>query len=52
MKTQNPPLLDWRPLKRLDVYGAVKFSQLTGGLASGFFHTTSIAPTAGLRLTF
>ena len=45
-------LLDWRPLKRLDVYGGVLFSQLTGGLASGFFHTTSIAPTAGLRLTF
>jgi hypothetical protein len=28
------------------------FSQVAGGLASGFFHTTNIAPTAGLRLTF
>jgi predicted porin len=45
-------LLDWRPLKRLDVYGGVMFSQVTGGLASGFFHTTNVAPTAGLRLTF
>jgi predicted porin len=45
-------LLDWRPLKRLDVYGGVMFSQVTGGLASGFFHTTNVAPTVGLRLTF
>jgi predicted porin len=45
-------LIDWRPLKRLDVYAGVLFSQVTGGLASGFFHTTNIAPTAGLRLTF
>ncbi|WP_158818707.1 porin [Methylocapsa sp. S129] len=45
-------LLDWRPFKRLDVYAGVMFSQVTGGLASGFFHTTNIAPTAGLRLTF
>jgi predicted porin len=45
-------LLDWRPLSRLDVYGGVMFSQVAGGLANGFIHTTSIAPTAGLRLTF
>jgi predicted porin len=45
-------LIDWRPFKRLDVYGGVMFSQVTGGLASGFFHTTAVAPTAGLRLTF
>jgi predicted porin len=45
-------LLDWRPFKRLDVYGGVMFSDITGGLASGFFHTANIAPTAGLRLTF
>jgi predicted porin len=45
-------LIDWRPFKRLDVYGGVLFSQVSGGLASGFFHTTNVAPTAGLRLTF
>jgi hypothetical protein len=45
-------LLDWRPLKRLDVYAGVMFSQAAGGLASGLFHTSNIAPTAGLRLTF
>jgi predicted porin len=45
-------LIDWRPLKRLDVYAGVIYSQVTGGLASGFFHTSNVAPTAGLRLTF
>ena len=45
-------LIDWRPFKRLDVYAGIEFSQVSGGLASGFFHTTAIAPTAGLRLSF
>jgi predicted porin len=45
-------LLDWRPYKRLDVYGGVMFSEVTGGLANGYLHATNIAPTAGLRLTF
>jgi predicted porin len=45
-------LVDWRPLKRVDVYAGVIFSQVTGGLASGFFHTTNVAPSAGVRLTF
>jgi predicted porin len=45
-------LIDWRPLKRLDVYAGVMLSEVRGGLASGFFHTTNVAPTAGLRLTF
>jgi predicted porin len=45
-------LIDWRPFKRLDVYAGVIYSQVTGGLASGFFHTSNIAPSAGLRLTF
>ena len=45
-------LIDWRPYKRLDVYAGVLFSQVSGGLASGFFHTTNVAPTAGVRLTF
>ncbi len=45
-------LIDWRPLPRLDVYAGVLFSQVNGGLASGFFHTSNVAPTAGLRFTF
>ena len=45
-------LIDWRPYKRLDVYGGVMFSQVSGGMANGYLHSTNIAPTAGLRLTF
>ena len=45
-------LIDWRATKRLDVYGGVLFSQVTGGLASGFFHTGNVAPTAGVRFAF
>jgi predicted porin len=45
-------LVDWRPYKRLDVYGGVMFSEVTGGLANGYLHTTNIAPTVGMRLTF
>ena len=45
-------LIDWRPLKRLDVYAGVMYSQAAGGLASGYLYTNNIAPTAGLRLSF
>jgi hypothetical protein len=39
-------------LKRLDVYGGVMYSQVNGGLASGYLHANNIAPTIGLRLQF
>ena len=45
-------MIDWRPLKRLDVYGGVMYSQATGGIANGYIHSNNIAPTVGLRLTF
>jgi hypothetical protein len=45
-------LIDWRPYKRLDVSAGVMFSEGSGGIASGYLHSTNIAPTAGLRLTF
>jgi predicted porin len=45
-------LIDWRPLKRLDVYAGSMFSQASGGVANGYIHSINIAPTAGLRLTF
>ncbi len=45
-------MADWRPYKRLDVYGGVMFSEVTGGIANGYLHGTNLAPTAGLRLTF
>jgi predicted porin len=45
-------MVDWRPYKRLDVYAGVMFSQVTGGLATGYLHTTDLDPTVGLRLQF
>jgi predicted porin len=45
-------LIDWRPYQRLDVYGGVMFSEAAGGIANGYLHSTNIAPTVGVRLTF
>ena len=45
-------LIDWRPLKRLDVYAGVMYSKASGGIASGYLYTDNIAPTVGLRLSF
>jgi predicted porin len=45
-------MVDWRPYKRVDVYGGVMFSEASGGIASGYIHSTNIAPTVGLRFTF
>ncbi len=45
-------MIDYRPLKRLDLYAGVMVSQVSGGLASGYIHTSNIDPTVGLRLTF
>jgi predicted porin len=52
--TQNTVsvMVDYRLLKRLDLYGGVMYSQVNGGLASGFLHDRNIAPTIGLRLQF
>ncbi len=45
-------LIDWRPVKRLDVYAGVMYSEVTGGMASGFLHSNNVDPTVGLRLNF
>jgi hypothetical protein len=45
-------LIDWRPVKRLDVYAGVMYSQVNGGLSAGYLHTNNIDPTVGLRLSF
>ena len=45
-------LLDYRPWKRLDVYAGVMYSQVSGGIASGYLHSNNIDPTIGLRLSF
>jgi hypothetical protein len=45
-------LIDWRPLKRLDLYAGVMYSQVRGGMASGYMHANNYDPTVGLRLSF
>ena len=45
-------MIDYRPAKRLDLYAGVMWSQVTGGLASGYLYHANFGPTAGLRLQF
>ncbi len=45
-------MLDWRPVKRVDVYGGVMFSQVFGGMANGYIHSENTAYTGGVRINF
>ena len=45
-------LIDYRPLKRMDLYAGVMISNVYAGLANGYQETQNIAPTAGLRIKF
>jgi predicted porin len=45
-------LIDYRPLKRLDLYAGILYSIASGGIASGYIHSNNFAPTVGLRLSF
>ena len=45
-------MIEYRPVKRLDLYAGVMWSQVTGGLASGYLYHQNFGPTAGLRLQF
>ncbi len=45
-------MIDYRPVKRLDVYAGVMWSQVSGGLASGYLNHENVAPAVGLRLQF
>jgi predicted porin len=45
-------MIDYRPLKRVDLYAGVMFSNVYEGLANGYLGTQNIAPTAGLRVKF
>ena len=45
-------LLDWRPVKRVDVYGGVMYSQVRDGLANGYTFTSNTAFTGGVRVNF
>ena len=45
-------LIDYRPVKRVDLYAGLMISNVYGGFANGFQATQNIAPTAGLRVKF
>jgi predicted porin len=45
-------LLDYRPVKRVDLYAGVMISNVYAGLANGFQQTQDIAPTVGMRVKF
>jgi predicted porin len=45
-------MVDYRPLKRVDLYAGVFYSKVSGGLATGYLESDNIAPTAGIRVRF
>ncbi len=45
-------LIDYRPVKRVDLYAGLMVSNVYGGLANGFPATQDISPTAGIRIKF
>jgi hypothetical protein len=45
-------LVDWRPVKRVDVYAGLMVSNVYGGLANGFLHSQNYDPAAGVRIRF
>jgi hypothetical protein len=45
-------LVDYRPVKRINVYAGVALSKVCAGLANGFQATQNIAPTGGIRIKF
>ena len=45
-------MISYRPAKRVAAYGGFLWSQVTGGLASGYLYRTNFARTIGLRVNF
>ena len=45
-------LIDFRPVKRVDIYGGFMYSVASGGIASGYINNSNFAPTAGVRISF
>ena len=45
-------LIDYRPVRRIDVYAGVALSNVYAGLANGFQQTQNIDPTVGVRVKF
>jgi hypothetical protein len=49
---RNVGLIDYRPVKRVDVYAGVALSNVYIGLANRFRQTQNIDPTVGVRIKF
>jgi predicted porin len=45
-------LIDYRPLKRIDLYAGAMISNVYGGFASGYRQVQNIDPTVGIRIKF
>jgi predicted porin len=45
-------MIDYRPSKRVTAYAGFMWSQVTGGLASGYLYRVNFAPTIGMRVEF
>jgi len=45
-------MVDYRPVRRIDVYAGVALSNVYAGLANGFQATQNIDPTVGVRIKF
>ncbi|MDE3177275.1 MAG: porin [Pseudomonadota bacterium] len=45
-------LIDWRPLKRVDLYVGAMYSKVRGGMAKGYFVDNNTAVTGGVRVSF
>jgi hypothetical protein len=49
---RNVGLIDYRPVKWVDVYAGVALSNVYVGLANRFRQTQNIDPTVGVRIKF
>jgi predicted porin len=45
-------MVDYRPLKRVDLYAGLMYSRVSGGLATGYLHSDNVDPTVGFRVRF
>lgn len=45
-------LIDYRPVRRVDLYAGVMVSNVYGGLANGYQVSQTVNPTAGIRIKF
>jgi hypothetical protein len=45
-------MIDYRPSKRVTAYAGFLWSQVTGGLASGYLYRVNFAPSVGVRVEF